>query len=268
VQSERKRKEAILLAAHTTPDSIDSEGGYSVLIPLGFADDEYHVLAQFAVNNPVLPEEISASTSWDLGMSLVLKDKVRAHVAKRLEVGTPGIPVVLEAAWSFPPGPGEIVSVGFEHRFGQLASVDIETDWPDPDRLTAFITPIVVVQPAEGVFLRVESADEELQRTEGTLAIGDDAAQLDRPIYFVGLVCRGKRSRDLWIDRQLVGNVAVDFGLQIWSGADAERCVQIRDLIRPGQVGWGDFEYVVRVYDNESMEGEPLAERVREFTGL
>ena len=83
---------------------------------------------------------------------------------------------------------------------------------------------------------------------EGTLAIGDGAAQLDRPIYFVGLVCRNKRRRDLWIDRKLVGNVAVDFGLQSWSVASEERCVQIRDLILPGQVGWGDFEYVV-LYD-------------------
>ena len=47
-----------------------------------------------------------------------------------------------------------------------------------------------------------------------------------------------------------------------------ERCVQIRDLIPAGQAGWGDFRYEVRVYNDATLEGDPLAERVREFTGL
>jgi len=268
VQSEAKRKESILLAAHTTVSAVDSETGRNVLIPLGFTDNEYQVLAQFAVDSPELPAGLSASTSWDLGMSLVSREKVHHRVAKRLEVGTAGVPVVLEASWSFPPGPGEIVSVGYEHRYGQLAAVDLETDWPNPNGPAASIMPIAVVQPASGVFWRVDSAGEEQLRNDGPLAIGESPAQLDRPIYFVGLVCRGKRSRDLWIDRKLVGNVSVDFELQKWSGDDEERCVQVRDLIRPGQAGWGDFRYEVRVYADETLEGKPLVERVREFTGL
>ena len=47
-----------------------------------------------------------------------------------------------------------------------------------------------------------------------------------------------------------------------------EIAIRVRDLIRENQVGWGDFRYEVRVYEDGEGDGEPLAQRVREFTAI
>ena len=119
------------------------------------------------------------------------------------------------------------------------------------------------------LYLDIKSRLTNLQTRIGSLAIGDGVARVDRPMYFVSLVCRKKKdARVLWIDRTLVGNVPVKFMRQQWDRTDDERCVRIQDLIREDTVGWGDFEYHVSVYDDPSLEAEPIITRVRKFTAV
>ena len=119
---------------------------------------------------------------------------------------------------------------------------------------------------AEG---EAHAGDDAPENRIGSLAIGDGVARTDRPIYFISLVCRKKRdARVLWIDRTLVGNVPVEFTRQQWDRADNERCVRIQDLIRENHVGWGTFEYHVNVYDDPSLDADPIVTRVRKFSAV
>ncbi len=71
-----------------------------------------------------------------------------------------------------------------------------------------------------------------------------------------------------WIERELLGSTAISFDSQRWTYTKDERCIQIQDLISEGQVGWGDFEYRVRVFPDPDFLGEPIAAGVRQFTAI
>jgi hypothetical protein len=271
VLSESRKKESMLLAAHAVSEGVESEPGRGVVIPLGFENGRFHGMAQFMVGSPDLPEALVQQTSWDLGMTHVHREKVVHQADRRITIPDPRIPVVLQATWQFAPGENEIVLVGYEDRLGQLVTGEIESLWPDPDESDAAVTDVAIVQPESAVFVNAEgeATDGEAQSRTGSLGIGDGVARVDRPIYFVSLVCRRKRdTQNLWIDRTLVGNVSVEFTRQQWDHADQERCVRIQDLIREGQVGWGDFEYHVRVFDDPELDAEPISTRIRKFTAI
>jgi hypothetical protein len=242
------------------------------VIPLGFQDGRFQGLAQFMVSNPNLPEALVRETSWELGMTHVHREKVAHQADRRITIADPRVPAVLQANWSFAPGENELVLVGYEDRLGQLVTAHLDRDWPDPDGARATITPVAIVQPESAVFVDADKkagSDDALEQRVGSLAVGDGAARVDRPIYFITLVCRKRRDAQyLWIDRTLVGNVAVEFTRQQWNRVDDERCVRIQDLIRENQVGWGDFEYHVNVYDDPALEADPIASRVRRFTAV
>jgi len=270
VLSEARKKESLLLAAHAVSEGVESQPGRGVVIPLGFEDGRFHGMAQFMVFSPNLPEALVRETSWELGMTHVHRSKVVHQTDRRVTIPDPRIPVVLQARWEFAPGENEIVLVGYEDGLGQLITASIDTVWPDPDGSAAAVTQVAIVQPEVAVFVNgAGDADSAAESRIGSLAIGDSAARVDRPIYFVSLVCRKKRDKqNLWIDRTLVGNVSVDFTRQQWDHADRERCVLIQDLVREDRVGWGDFEYHVRVYDDSALDAEPIATRVRKFSAV
>ena len=273
VLSEKRKKESLLLAAHAASETVDSEVGHAAIIPLGFEDGRFHAMAQFMVANPDLPEALVMETSWELGMTHVHREKVANQTDRRITISDPRIPVVLQAAWAFPPGENELTLVGFEDRLGQLVTAQIELDWPDPNSAEAVVTQVAIVQPESAVFVEAEgktlTGDAPPENRIGSLAIGDGVARVDRPMYFVSLVCRKKKDvRVLWIDRTLVGNVPIEFTRQQWDRTDDERCVRIQDLIRENHVGWGNFEYHVNVYDDPSLEADPIVTRVRKFTAV
>ncbi len=267
IQSPAARHESVLLAAHAANSAVESTPGRTVLIPLAYDRGKFVALAQLAVANPDLPEGIRTETTWDVGMSHVVDGKVVEDVSSRIEVEDARAPVVLETAWSFRPGESEIVSVGYEQRFGQLVTDDLEPEWPNPDLFRFTVTPTALVQPVDGVFVRVEG-QEQSSRRRGSLGVGDGSVFVDRPTYAITLVCRGKRYNDeVWIERDLAGDSTVAFAPVHWPH-DGDRCTQIRDLIRPGQMGWGEFTYGIRVRDNPDGIGTPLAEGSREFAAL
>lgn len=267
VQSERRREQSLLLAAHVASATVDADPGRFAAIPLSFGKGRFDALVQFVVRGPDLPGGVVDDCVWDLGITHVFGTEVEGAVSGRVEAGDPAVPVVLETMWKFRPGRSEIVSVGHEHRLGQLATDQADIEWPDPNKSKATISPIAVVQQVDAVFLRKSGNDEET-RQRGTLSVGEGLVDVDRPAYLVELVCRGPRAKnDLWVQRRLVGETSADFELLEWA-FDGERCVQVRDLVHGGQMSWGDFVYEVRVYDNAALEGDPIAERTRSFTAL
>jgi len=273
VLSERRKKESLLLAAHAASETVDSETGHGAIIPLGFEDGRFQAMAQFMVGSPDLPEALVRETSWELGMTHVHRQKVMHQTDRRITIADPRVPVVLQAAWAFAPGENELTLVGYEDRLGQLVTTQVNRDWPDPDHSSAVVTEVAIVQPESAVFVNAEgeahAGDDAPENRIGSLAIGEGVARTDRPIYFISLVCRKKRDRRvLWIDRTLVGNLPVEFTRQQWDRADDERCVRIQDLIRENHVGWGNFEYHVNVYDDPSLEADPIVTRVRKFTAV
>jgi VWFA-related protein len=267
VQSRQQREQSLLLAAHAATETVDADPGRGVVIPLGFVDGVYQALVQFVVRGSDLATRLASDCMWDLGMTHVLGPDVKGRVAGRVTVEDPSAPVVLETLWTFEPGVSEIVSVGREHRLGQLATAHIDLEWPDPNQARATVSPIALVQQHEGVFMRKNGKGEDV-RYRGTLGVGPGLVNIDQPAYLIELVCRGKRAKqDFWIQRRLAGETAADFELLKWT-FDGERCIQVRDLVREGQMDWGDFSYTVAVYDNEGLEGNPIATGRRDFTAL
>jgi hypothetical protein len=179
----------------------------------------------------------------------------------------------MQANWTFVPGENDLTLVGYDDRLGQLVTAKLHRDWPDPDDAEAMVTEVALVQPESAVFVdadkKANAGDPAPENRIGSLAVGKGVARVDRPMYFVSLVCRKKKdARVLWIDRSLVGNVKVEFTRQQWDRTDDERCVRIQDLIRENHLGWGDFEYRVDVHDDPSLEADPIVTRVRKFTAI
>jgi VWFA-related protein len=264
IQSRKTREESLLLAAHLSQETVESDPGRGVVIPLAYGDGSYKALVQFVVRGSEIASQLASGSLWDLGMTHMLGPDVKGSISGRVSVPDPTVPVVLETTWSFAPGVNEIISVGREHRLGQLATAQIDLDWPDPNKAKVVVSPIAVVQEYDGVFVRRDGKDEQI-RTAGTLGVGGGTVRVEQPAYLIELVCRGKRTRgDFWIQRTLAGETAVDFDLLHWP-YDGERCIQVRDLLHAGQMGWGDFVYEVAVFDNETLTGPPLARAIREF---
>ena len=265
ILSPGRRKESLLLAAHISSSTVESEPARGAVIPLGFDDGSFIALIQLAVTSPSFPPGVTRGAVWDLGMSRVHRAAVTDSVATRVELSDPRAPIVLETTWSFKPGPSEVVAIAYENTIGRLVTAEFDQAWPDPNAADVSISPIAVVQPAEAVFVRALESGETKQRKTGSLAVADGAIRVDRPTYVITLVCRDKGVKnDLWIARELVGETAVDFGLQTW-GFGGQRCVQLRDRIEADQVGWGDFEYRIRVHEDAELEDEPIAEASRPF---
>ncbi len=183
----------------------------------------------------------------------------------RVESSDPRASIVLETTWSFKPGPSDVVAIAYENTIGRLVTAEFDQDWPDPNGADVSISPIAVVQPTEAVFVRAVENGEIKQRKTGSLAIEVGMIRVDRPTYMIALACRNKGFKnDLWVARELIGETAVDFGLQTWS-FDGRRCVQLRDWIDADQVGWGDFEYRIRVHEEADLEEPPIARASRHF---
>jgi len=244
IQSESARKTSKLMAAFLTPDGQKSDVPIrTVIIPTGYDRGLFSALVQVAVAGGEIP-----GSTWDLGASLVSRERVAQEVSGHISVSVPGAPAVFEREMKFPPGPWELVSVAHETATGQVASRRDEGSWPDPDAAQAVVGPISVVQQVQGAFLRDGKV-----RTSGSLAQPEQAAlRIDRPTAVVGIVCRGKRFHGtLRVERSLEGESRADFPtLRIDMGE--ERCAIFRDVVPARTMSEGYFRYSVQVLDDQA----------------
>jgi hypothetical protein len=201
------------------------------------------------------PASPLSGASWELGLSLVSRGKVRENASGSVVVSGPGVPVVFEAEMSFKPGPFEIVMVARESTGKQIYTTLIEGDWPDPDDAPVTLGPIVALQPGEGLFLR----DGEV-RSRGALARESrELLRVDLHTAMIGIVCRaGSQRTTVTVERKLAGADAVDFEtMELELGE--ERCAQFRDIVPADVMSPGAFKYAVRVLEEtEELAGASL----------
>lgn len=252
VQSEASRRTSKLLAAFAAPEAAGSPAIVrAAVIPTGFDAGTFKGLVQIAV-----PPSPYPSASWDLGASLVSTGKVREDTSTHLEVGSSGVPLVLEREMSFSAGPFEIVAVAHETSTDQIASRTLEGAWPDLRDVPAAVGPIALLQPSVGAFERDGATHK-----KGSLALGErDPVRREAATAMVSLVCRGEGVRTpLEVVRRLTGETSVDF--QPIELDPPDTCAQVRDLIRPNTMGAGEFRYEILVLQG----GKELARGERRF---
>lgn len=254
--SESTRRTTRLMAGFASPNLTQNEIEIrGTVIPTGFVDGKYSALVQVKV-----PGSPMAGARWDLGASLVSRGQLRADDSRRVEVATPGTPVVLETEMIFRPGPFELVMVAHETRSDQVISGQLDGEWPNPNDAPATVGPIAVMQPVSAAFVRGERV-----RGHGAMGFGDlEAVDTSRPTAMVSLVCRARGNKGkLLVRRRLVGESAASFeDLDLDLGKD--RCAQIRDMIAADTMTEGTFEYEVRVLG----KGQELALGTRFFAAV
>ncbi|MEE8412026.1 MAG: hypothetical protein V3S47_05955 [Acidobacteriota bacterium] len=247
--SEGRRKTTRLLAAFTgiVPDADDLklEG---IVIPTGYDKGKYTALVQIRAPSMPLPKTI-----WEIGASLVSRGKVRQDFSGRIEVDRPSVPVIFEAEMSFGPGPYQLVMVAHEQITDRIARAEIEADWPDPNANEVTLSPLTLLQPSEGAFLR----DGELRRSGSLGKTATEPIEPGLPVAVIGLVCRDKSKKPkkarLVIERRLIGETEASF-TDLELSDSGIRCIQLRDIIRAGTMTEGNFTYELRVVDKSNRE--------------
>ncbi len=247
------RMESRLTAAFDAPSADARSPELRVgLIPTGFERGKFFALVQVAVASSGAGE-----ANWDLGISVVARDRIVSETSGRIRVDRPGVPLVLEQIVRFPPGPFEVRGVAHDLAGDRILSRSLTGDWPDPQVEAATLGPVALLQPSLGVFLR-----DETERSSGALALAaDDWVQPELPTSLIGVICRGSRSgEDVSLLRSLSGSTEAGFSPISLVGEKA-RCFAFSDLIRSDTMTAGHFRYDVQL----GGAAEPGAIGVREF---
>jgi len=249
VQSASERVKHRLLARF----ALDLDGSapplQAAVVPLGWKDGKYRARVQVVAPATSLP-----ASTWDLGASMVIRDKVVAETSARATVGEAEVPVALEQEVAVRPGAYELVAVARETTTDQIVSSRHQGTWPDPDAARATVVQPAVLQDTEIAFTR----DGEVG-TVGSIVHGmDDPLDPARSTDLVALVCRGKKvSSAFEVERSVVGGDAMTFpALTLDLGA--ERCRQVHDVIPAHALGAGQYRHQIVVRENgvEVARGE------------
>lgn len=253
VQSESAKLTSRLLRAFASADDISDPFEIRVgLMPTEFRNGAYSALLQ--VGMPGMPLQDAV---WDIGSSVILGEKVRDEISSRINVSTPGTPVVLEKELKIRPGAYEITSVAHESRSGLVASDFLKIDWPAPRSGTVTLSEVSLLQPSAGAFSR----DEQTRSSGPVIREEFETVMTGKPAALVTLVCRGRRNRGFFtVQRSLTGESTLAFDpLEV--DLQEDRCAQVRDVIPENVMGPGYYLYEVRVL----REDETLDERSRLF---
>ncbi len=249
IQSAKERVTNRLLAHFAA----ETEGTASPLragfVPLAWKDGKYSALLQV-----VAPPTALAGATWDLGASVVAREKIAVETSARTKVGGSNVAVALESVVELKPGPFELVAVAREVTTDKVFSSRLEGDWPDPEDALAGVVQPVVLQPGPGAFTRDGQS-----RKSGSLVHGkNDPLDASRPTALIALVCRSKMVKTaLDVTRVLEGASPVEFPPLSLDLKD-ERCGQVRDMIPAKTLGPGRYHYriVVREKGTEIGSGE------------
>jgi hypothetical protein len=255
-----------VLPGHSAMASSSAAGSRSnvalraMVIPIGFQGAKYSAMIQIAVNGSPLPD-----ATWEFDSSFISVNRKLQEFSGRVVAEEPDTPVVFEVQVEFEPGPYTLMLWARETTAGQSETRKLNGLWPDPKDRPATVSPVVLLQPARGAFLRGKNA-----RGQSALAIGDDnIVRTELPTAVVSVVCRDAALRGLVrIERKLEGESSVEFKpIELQAGDDP--CAQVRDIIPPGTLGVGHFRYQVRVMTDsgEIASGERKFAAVRGSQG-
>ncbi len=223
-----------------------------MVIPIGFQGAKYSAMIQIAVNGSPLPD-----ATWEFDSSFISVNRKLQEFSGRVVAEEPDTPVVFEVQVEFEPGPYTLMLWARETTAGQSGTRMFEGRWPDPDKESGTVSPVVILQPAAGAFVRGERAS-----GQGALARAEeDPIRTQLPTALVSVVCRGANLPDLVrVERKLGSAAPVDFQtIHLLPGKD--QCAQVRDMIPPDTLREGHFRYEVRLV---TKNGE-VASGFREF---
>jgi hypothetical protein len=254
VQSESRAVERRLAAALLTADRAPAESELQLaVIPTGFEKKRFTALVQVVVTSAV-----PAATTWDVGVTLISKERSSDARNARLSLSEPGVPLVFETEATFKPGDYRIVALAHEVRTETVVSKEITGVWPDPTDDMPLVTEITVMQPRQAAFVR-----DGVQRRSGPVVVGSGGwVDPDRPTALLALACRGSRNAAVTATRIISGNSAAPFPPLELSAED--RCMLVADVIPQGTLTSGSFSYSVRLTESERDE----VERARTFVAL
>lgn len=225
----------------------------AALVPIGFERGTFEALLQLAATATERPP-----TSWSLGASLLSEGRVVSAIERGLAISDRIVPVVLEGIVRFPPGDVNVEAVGQDKDEDRIARDSLEGEWRIPEERGVSLTPVVLMQPSAGAFVRDGAS-----RTEGSVAVPARAAvRLGAPVAFVSLLCGRGGNLDARVLRTVEGERGVEFPpvTASFEGSETE-CRQIRDVIPAGTLGPGAFRYAVRV----EVDGNVAATRETPF---
>lgn len=224
-----------------------------VVIPTGFQAGKYSAMIQVAVDRSSVP-----GTTWQLDAAFSSRHGKPQEFSSRVAAGEPDTPVAFEAMLEFEPGDTSLtLEVSDADRRGQQT---VLVHWPDPNSERGTVSPIALLQPSAGAFMRSGSL-----QARGALASGaDNSIQSQLPTAVISVVCRGPGVEDtVRIDRRLAGAASVNFQT-IELLPEHEQCAQVRDMIPPGSLGTGTFRYEVHLTTDTGR----LAAGTREFSAV
>jgi VWFA-related protein len=230
-----RERRAVLFGAPRLHDDVTVRVGF---VPLGYDGRKYQALLHVGVLASPLPD-----SRWRLSVSVVRNGDVVREFLDEVRGDASTMPLVVERQIEIGPGSYALVAMA-EDSATEIASSDLRASaWPDADTARAAVTPVALLQPAEGVFER-----EDVRDPSGSLVLTeDDAVRIDRPLALVGVVCRGaKERRSLIVERRLEGAMVIGF-TPISLRPDEERCLQVRDLVPPASLEEGLFRYEIAV---------------------
>ena len=253
VPSRGKRQVSRLMAAFAASDVVSSDSMRGALIPLNYEDGKYQAFLQVQLEGSPLP-----NASWDVGASVLSRDKVRDEFSTRLKVPQAGATVIVESMLELPPGPFEISLVGHDQATDRIVTAQVAGDWPKLRGESFVVVPVAVLQQSRGAFVR-----DGANRSQGSLAFsGIEPVDTARATALRTLVCRGNVGSKKPVDviRRLAGDSAATFEPYEISLKDYE-CVTVQDYIPPDIMTPGEFEFEVQVQRN----GDVLTERSRRF---
>ena len=168
LQSAKSRQRSRLLQAFSAPgtlsDPLDIEAG---VIPLGYEEGGFRGLLQIRIPAVAFP-----GSRWDVGASVVNRQRVREEMSRQVTLTRPGLPLVVEHEITFRPGDSKVVAVVQEATTGLVASREFVVNWPNLRSGAPGLGPVAVLQPLQAAFIRGEET-----RGEGSLS-GDGTRPL------------------------------------------------------------------------------------------
>lgn len=249
VQSASERVKNRLLARYALDLEENAAPLRAGFVPVAWKDGKYTALIQVVTPPISLP-----SVTWDLGASMVVREKVVAESSGRTTVREANVPAALETAVTVRPGAYELVAVARETTSDQIVSSRHQGVWPDPDAARATVVHPSVLQSMDAALTRDGHVG-----TTATVLHGDgDPLDASRATDLVALVCRGKKLKSaLQVERAVMGGDPMAFPL-LTLDLGAERCRQVHDVIPAHALGAGQYRHQIVVRENgvEIARGE------------
>ncbi|HEX5042608.1 MAG TPA: hypothetical protein VFV75_06860 [Candidatus Polarisedimenticolaceae bacterium] len=240
---------AALLRADDAPGQVPVLVG---TVPLGRDEDGFLALAQV-----IAPPAPPRTPRWDLEAYTLASDVADREASASITARPAGVPAVLETIVRLPSGPSEVVGIAHDLDTDELGAMRRHETWPRLRSARAGLSPLALLQPATGGFVRDGAT-----RRAGPLTVSpEQGPDPGRPLTLVGVACRGTGDGGaLILERTLLGARDYPFPPVTLELAPRE-CAQFRDTVPANALTPGGYRYAARILAG----GEAITEQTVSF---